>query len=243
MHKQKPIVFFSSDRNPFYSDFAPYVKKAWESFGFEVYYNVVDENNFFVTPDLIPFGNQSQICRVLLPALFPDRVCITADIDMLPLSREYFMNSLNILNNENENLFLSLSSDAYKSNHILPYKRHPICYLAGFGKTFSKITKVENEKQIGSIMLNWWAKGYKWDTDEICFSTNLYEELSKKTLSLKELNRGWNNGIANLRIDRDIWNYDLNKLNNHEYIDSHMLRPFSKFEEHLKPLFNSISIL
>jgi len=243
MTLQKPIVFFSSDENPFYSDFAPYVTKAWESFGFEVYYNVVDKENHFVNPEIIPFGNQSQICRVLLPALFPNRICITADIDMLPLSREYFVNSLDGLKNKEDNIILSLSSDAYNHMDFVSFKRHPICYLAGFGETFSKVTKVANKEQIGSVMLEWWNKGYGWDTDEMCFSQNLYDSIHNQEITLTEFNRGWSGGVANLRIDRDRWFYNIDKLKNNEYIDSHMLRPLSRFEQDLIPLFKSIFIV
>jgi hypothetical protein len=243
MFTQKPIVFFSSDRNPFYSDFAPYVKKAWESFGFEVHYNIVDEQYNFAKPEVIPYGNQSQICRVLLPALYPDRVCITADIDMLPLSKDYFLNSLSILTNKEDNIILSLSSDAYNNLDSKSFKRHPICYLAGFGQTFSKVTKITNKEQISDVMLEWWNKGYGWDTDEMCFSSDLYDLISSNKICLKEFNRGWINGMANLRIDRANWTYDLDKLNKNNYIDSHMLRPLSRFQKELNPLFHSISII
>jgi hypothetical protein len=243
MNTQKPIVFFSSDRNPFYSDFAPYVKKAWESFGFEVYYSIIDEEYNFAKPEIIPYGNQSQICRVLLPALYPDRICITADIDMLPLSKDYFLNSLSALSNKEDNIILSLSSDAYSNLDSKTFKRHPICYLAGFGQTFSKVTKTTNKKQMDDVMLEWWKKGYKWDTDEMCFSLDLYKSISNNEVVLKELSRGWSNGIANLRIDRARWAYDLNELQKNSYIDSHMLRPLSSFEQKLLPLFRSISII
>ncbi|UCC20629.1 MAG: hypothetical protein JSV62_04895 [Promethearchaeota archaeon] len=236
---EKPIVFFSSDKNTFYSDFSPYVIEAWESFGFEVNYCIIDENNYFVEPDIIPFGNQAQICRVLLPALYPDRICLTSDIDMLPLSRNYFLSSLQQINKNDKNVILSLSSDAYNS-WVKSYKRHPICYLAGFGEAFSVVSKVKSKKEISSVMLEWWNEKHGWNTDEICFSMNLYNAIKSNEIILKENLRGWNNGIANFRIDRDKWNYDYHKLLNNHYIDSHMLRPLQKYKNELKPLFDFI---
>ena len=242
MLKEKPIVFFASDTNPMYSDFAPYVTKAWEKFGFEVNYTVIDKNNYFVEPSIIPFGNQSQICRVLLPALYPNRICITADIDMIPLSSEYFNNSIKLITSQQENQILSLSADAYQNKATNFYKRHPICYLAGYGSAFSTVTSVKNYDDIGKVMIKWWNKKYGWDTDEICFSTNLYNCVALDKISLLEQNRGWNMGIANLRIDRDKWNYNIQDLNNNKYIDSHMLRPISKYKNMIEPLFLSLGI-
>ncbi len=243
MVNEKPIVFFASDTNPMYKDFEPYVTKAWESFGFEVNYTLIDSNNYFVDPSIIPFGNQSQICRVLLPALYPNRICITSDIDMIPLSKQYFKNGINLLNNQESKEILSLSADAYNNNSTNFYKRHPICYLAGYGSTFSIVTKVKSYEDISQVMKEWWMKKHGWDTDEICFSTNLYSCIALDKISLIEQNRGWGNGIAKLRIDRANWNYNIQDLNNNKYIDSHMLRPLSSFKETLDPLFNSISIL
>ncbi len=237
----KPIVFFASDENPFYSDFAPYVIEAWQSFGFDVNYSVINKNNCFVDPQTIPFGNQAQICRVLLPTLFKDRLCITADIDMLPLSKKYFHNNLADIQNEKSTI-LSLSADAYQTSSNKFYKRHPICYIAGFGQAFSIVTGATNEQEITNCMLKWWNKGHGWNTDEICFSTDLYKSVALENINLKETNRGWTNGMANLRIDRDNWNYDPVKLSNNEYIDSHMLRPLHKYKDHIKPLFDSIKI-
>lgn len=238
--KEKPIVFFASDRNKFYSDFAPYITSAWESFGYEVNYILVDQDNHFADPKIIPYGNQAQICRVLLPALYPDRICLTSDIDMLPLSKEYFLSATDKVEKRNKNTLFSLTSDAYRSSNE-NYKRHPICYLLAYGEVFSKITKISKKEEIGETMLNWWNEGYGWDTDEICFSKRLYSAIETKIIFLQEAKRGWNNGIANLRIDRSNWNYDIKKLCNHEYIDSHMLRPLDEYRKDLNPLFFSIT--
>jgi len=237
----KPIVFFASDENPFYSDFAPYVIDAWQSFGFEVHYSVINKDNCFVDPQIIPFGNQAQICRVLLPTLFKDRLCLTSDIDMLPLSNKYFQNSLIEIKNEKSTI-LSLSADAYQSNSNKFYKRHPICYIAGFGSAFSQVTGVTKKEQIADCMIKWWNTGNGWNTDEICFSTDLYKAVALEKVILLERNRGWTNGMANDRIDRDNWTYDPIRLKNNEYIDSHMLRPLNKYKEYIKPLFDSLKL-
>jgi len=238
--KKKPIVFFASDKNKFYSDFAPYVTSAWESFGYEVKYTLVDDDNCFVDPQIIPYGNQAQICRVLLPALYPDRICLTSDIDMLPLSKDYFTSAADKVEKQDKSTLFSLTSDAYQPRGE-NYKRHPICYLLGYGETFSNITKINKQEEVGETMLEWWNEKYGWDTDEICFSKRLYSAIRSETVFLHEMERGWNNGIANLRIDRSSWSYDIKRLYNNEYIDSHMLRPLEKYRKDLKPLFFSIT--
>jgi hypothetical protein len=40
----------------------------------------------------IPIGVQNQIVRFWIPILFPEQVCIISDIDMFPLSSNYFLN-------------------------------------------------------------------------------------------------------------------------------------------------------
>lgn len=240
----KPLVFFSSDDNPFYSDFAPYISKAWESFGFEPIHIVINEENNFCNAAVIPYGNQAQISRMLLPSLYPNRICLTADIDMLPLNAEYFLDSIKRVQDQKDLNIVSLSSDAYRNTQTMFFKRHPVCYIAGYGSTFSAVNGVKTIEDVSKVMIDWWKKGYGWDTDEMSFSMELYQAIACDKVNLVELNRGWDQyNRAIDRIDRDHWSYDSEKLNNNGYIDSHLLRPLQPYYSAIEPLFKSIGIL
>ena len=76
--------------------------------------------------------------------------------------------------------------------------------------------------------------GWGWDTDELYFGKKV-NEYSNKNRIIK-LNRGWSNGIANDRIDRVNWNYDITRLKNQKYIDSHSLRPLTTYNNEVKHL-------
>jgi hypothetical protein len=225
----KPIAIFSTDNNPLYSEFDYPVSKAWEHMGFEPMCVKMHEIEPFVPQQEIPLGNQAQMIRVLLPALFPERMFLVSDIDMLPLSAKYFQKAIEL---PAENEIINISADAYPGK-----ERLPICYFLGKGKTFSKVTGVKTKQDISSVMKKWWSNGHKWDTDELCFTKELIEAVKSQKISFKGYSRGWYQGMANFRIDREKWVYDKNALMNSEYIDSHMLRPLSEYSELLAPLF------
>ena len=232
MTSNKAIVILASDENPYYSDFSEIVIKAWEKMGFEVDYTVINDKNKYAPDSIIPYGNQAQICRVLLPYKYPDRICITSDIDMMPLSEDYFTQALKAIESKND--FTSLSSDAHMGNSF--FTRHPICYLAGHGSTFSKITGVTNIATMEKKMIDWWNEGHGWNTDEMCFSADLSEAVDDNNLTLHNQNRGWRNGMARKRLDRSNWAFSHEVLASDGYIDAHMPRPYSKYKKHIDQL-------
>lgn len=229
MKNSKTLVILASDENPYYSDFSNIVIKAWEKMGFEVDYTVINDKNRYAEPSVIPYGNQAQICRVLLPYKYPDRICITSDIDMMPLNKEYFTEALRVIKDKND--FTSLSSDAHMGNAF--FTRHPICYLAGYGSTFAKVTKVTDTPSMEKKMLDWWNRGHGWNTDEMCFSTDLSDSVDEEGIKLHNQIRGWANGLAKGRLDRSNWNFSYEKLASDEYIDAHMPRPYSKYKNYI----------
>lgn len=231
----------SSDTNPMYYDFWPIVRKLWSShIGIKpifVYFsdkNSVEEYEDCIIHEYKPIdgvdtGFQSQLVRMFITKFYPEHVCLTSDIDMLPLSKEYF-NTITLEYDEND--MVILSADAYPN-----INRYPICYNAAKGNTFNEIldlncTFEEYVKRLSSY--NW-----GWDTDELYFGMKVNE--FKYQNRIKKLNRGWSLGIANSRIDRVRWGYVKNKLQKGDYIDSHSLRPYSKHKELINKLILDIN--
>lgn len=231
----RPIVIFSSDSGELYRPFVEPVTAAWQNMGFDVICEIVDNDNHYVDSDLIPYGNQSQMLRVLVPALYPDRKFVVADVDMLPLNRFYFHRVVELVDSSKK--IVNVSADAYP-NQV----RLPMCYFAGSGDAFSAVTGVTNREDIGRVMTEWWSEGKGWETDELCFTRSLVESNSVGKVEMSLYTRGWVQGMAVGRIDRGAWRYDPIALSSGEYIDSHMLRPLDKYREHLKPLFESVGV-
>lgn len=232
----KPIAIFSYNSNSIYEKFADPISRSWENLGFESMCLKIDESNCWFDDSEIPFGNQAQMIRLLLPAMHPDRIFITTDIDMLPLNAEYFNNSLEELKN---NEIRNISFDAYRNRNQI---RFPVCYFIGYGSAFSLVNKVKNIQDLKNVMKTWWSKNLGWDTDELCFSDSVVQSVNNESVIFSYKNRGWTNGIANMRIDRDFWRYNKTLLNNNQYIDSHLLRPFDDNKDYLLPLFESIGV-
>lgn len=228
-------VIFSSDSNPLYKDFLPYVTAAWKRLDFDVHFVEVTENSEFYVPQ-IPIENQSQIIRVLLPSLYPEDSFITSDIDMLPISSEYFSQAKKLLKNDDQ--IINLSADAYETSQ----RRHPICYWLAKGKTFSKITGIRDIKDLKNTMTEWYSKGLSWDTDEKIFSGLVLDKSSSEQINFVGYQRGWQQGIASRRIDRCSWNINKQALENNFYIDSHMVRPLKENLVWLEPIFKTLGL-
>ncbi len=230
-----PRVILSTTYDSLYADCAFLVTTAWELIGFkptiafvgkkerEIKVSLDTEIIYINSIDGLSDGFISQNIRVLMPILFKDDVCITGDIDMVPMNQEYFQN---IVSKTNKNNFVIASSDAYTT------LRFPICYLSGFGNIYSQVLDCENFNQtwLEKTLKEWNQKGYGWDTDEIIFSKLLYDS---NYLDLEFLKRGWTSNqygrIANHRIDRVCWNETVNNWKKTGYaIDAHLPRPYSE---------------
>jgi hypothetical protein len=231
----------SSDENPLYYDFWPIVRDLWSNhIGIKPVFlfitnkdEVIDHGEYIVhkvkSIEGVDTGLQSQIIRMYATKFYPNDVCITSDIDMLPLGKSYFKS---ICGDYNDDDMVILSSDAYPNK-----VRYPICYNVGKGSTFNEILDLncsfeEYVKRLSSY--NW-----GWDTDELYFGMKVNE--FKYQNRIKKLNRGWYIGIANNRIDRVRWAYDKNKLQKGEYIDSHSLRPYSECKNHIDKLVQDLN--
>ena len=56
-------AIFSSDSNPLYKDFLPYVSSAWKRVGYDPFFIEVSEKSEFYVRE-IPIGNQAQMIKI-----------------------------------------------------------------------------------------------------------------------------------------------------------------------------------
>ena len=94
-------VILSSYDNPDYIQFWPIVSEAWTLMGVEPILIYTGEQKLNLKGNVINFYSKNmdssfvaQNIRILYPSLLDGNTCIVSDIDNLPLSKNYFVNSV-----------------------------------------------------------------------------------------------------------------------------------------------------
>lgn len=218
----KPVVIFSSDDNLDYSEFAPLVSEMWETLGFEPFYAKIGSEDFPLIEG-VESSLQAQIVRLYAPKLFPDRVVLISDIDMLPFNQNYFWSKLPKKRDD----IVIYSSDAYDG------KRYPMCYISAYGKTFSSISLDDENETWEEFVLRLNSLGLGWNTDELYIT----ERIDNSNVNTVKYNRGWEHGMAKNRLDRVYW-----QLRDLSYIDAHCPRPYSKHKDEIDKLKSFVRI-
>ena len=241
-------VVVATDNNPFYDGYWEIVKKTWKhvvdvkailvTIGDEDYHKIYDDYELigYKKVDGIPTSFQSQVSRLFVTKTYPDKTFLTSDIDMIPLSKWYFVdNSENV----DENSLLIYSADAYGYNNQI---RYPMCYNLATGKVYNEIMDLNCSYEEFIHRLYSLNIEPLWDTDELFWGKCVSEfETNPNTQNrVVKLHRGWGQG-AHLRIDRDYWSrYDFSKVKEGYYIDSHLERPYSLYKNNIDSLVNDL---
>lgn len=235
-------VIVSSDDNPLYLPFWPLVAKTWKQLvGITPTLLLVASADVPVDESLgtvircepipgIPTAFHAQVVRLLAPAYFKDEVCLISDIDMIPLSKDYFLNSVEHIA---DNCFVTFKDGAFAGQEINEY---PMCYNVARGSTFKEIFNIHAVSEIPAIIKQWYALGLGWTTDQQV----LYHTLNawdKKTNRLVKLGHD-----VDRRVDRGWWGYNKDLIKKGYYIDCHMLRPYDQFEQQLLELTGLLGI-
>lgn len=228
-------VILSTDANPTYIEFWPVVAKVWKQLlGIQPTLALIADDSVHVDESLgdvirlkpiegVPTAQYAQLIRLLLPIYFEDDVCIISDIDMIPLCKDYFVNSVTHIP---QDCFVVYRDKAYQEHE----RRYPMCYNAALGKTFKEVFKINNPHEIPELIKKWYALGLKWDTDELM----LYWYLSQWPDFQERCIKLGHETIK--RVDRSFWNYDALKVRNLQYIDAHCLRPYSQYQQEIDAL-------
>jgi hypothetical protein len=142
----------SSDSNPEYLDFWPYVAKAWKRIGIEPVLIYIDKE----APDSSvnshgrviylesitdwTISQQAQCIRFWAAKLL-DAPFIISDIDMLPISEEYYKNGVASIGDKG---LVSYSSDIIKYRWYRTNPQYPMCYLAGDTQSFVDLLEMND---------------------------------------------------------------------------------------------------
>ena len=227
-------VLMGVNDNPHYTGFWPIVSRFWrERIGIEPVLLKIAAEEAPVRQDRygkvmtfkavagVDTGFQSQVVRLFAPKLFPDDVCLLADVDVLPLNRAYYQQQVHAANKRQ---IVVYNADAYAPAGR--EKRYPISYVAGLGSCLQRA--FGDWFNFANCVQHLQRLGLGWDTDEL-FMTRCLDDLPNTSLVLRQRNptskgKGWG-GVAWRSIDRSDWQYDLELIKKDYYIDAHLPRP------------------
>jgi hypothetical protein len=250
-------VIFSVDDNPKYQDLWPIVSEVClKKLGVTpVLFHITDSDSDFYSDeygtikkikaiDGIKTGVQSQLARMWGTTFFQNEVCLTSDIDMLMFNKEYFIDQVK---NINQNDLVIYCSDAYDTDReecvgIYGTNRYPICYNAATGNTFNKIlgTDCDFKSYVNKVL----SCGFPdFDSDEMYFGHRVNN--GNHGINVIKLRRGFYSKFkCPGRIDRiddsEFNNYDTHSLISGDYIDCHLARPYSKYAKEIQKLKRTI---
>ena len=231
-------ALMSCDENPLYIDFIPVVTKSWNRLGIKPVFAIISENeNKIIETEnsLIYYFKKIENVKITHEALFA-RIwlwkelkgnCILSDIDMIPISSKYF-NGI---------------AEKYANHQIVSYCYDAVdrfgqiasCYILANSWVIGNLI-IEND-YISFIKNRSIELGEVWGADQV-YLKNIIDSYSDTV----KLNRGWNAGGEALnRLDRNTWKYNDDDILNENIYDSHLLRPYKKYQKEIDKLINLLT--
>lgn len=178
---------------------------------------------------------QAQCIRLLYPCLFSNKNIIVSDMDIIPMSRTYFVDAIKDIKDDK---FISYR-DAYLNQNMIA-----LCYNCANSKLWKKIFNIDNLTDINKTLKKWYNEEYTgkkncegWCTDQLQLYKHVYNKDFNVVLKDKEL--GFNRLDKRQRIyileNQDVV---LNNARNIKYTDFHLIRPPSRYMRFIKKVFD-----
>lgn len=252
------IVLTSCNLNNYYLNLYPYVHKVWkERFGLDLYLilisstipdNLIEYEKFiilFKPIDKINTTYVAQVIRILYPCLFDNLNILITDIDIFPISKKYFLTSIENYSNDK---FIAYTDRYIKNNMIA------ICYNIANSNVWKKIFNINNVGDINNILISNYNEKYTgtkncdgWYSDQQLLYKYImdYIKINDDIDSVVFLN---DNDIGYKRLDGKSANKLLEIKNNqsyilenmHTYSDFHIIRNYHVNLELFKNIIQSI---
>lgn len=233
----------------------PYVVKVWkEKFN-------LDCKLILISPQIPPFLSKykeniilfkpienvhdifvAQVIRILYPCLFPNKNILITDVDIFPISKEYFIDSIS---NIKDDCFVT-----YR-NAYLTQKMFAICYNVANSETWKEIFKITNIEDLITTIKMWYNHKYDgrkncdgWFTDQ----QRLYEYVMNwKVNNPTRLVILKDNLLKFNRLDKRQRKYIIqtfseakNNIIEGKYTDFHSIHPYSRYKQIIKALIDAI---
>jgi len=239
----------SSDSSSLYLDFWPIVSEIWfKKFNVQPILIYIDhdldkfiDESYGKVVRIKPIENQpihlqNQIVRFWFPIKFQNEVSIISDIDMLPISNEYFIHQI---------MNLHLDNYIHLNPCVESYGRLPACYHLANGAKFQEILEIDNDwvtfyfkvLKEGSIICEKNSLPI-WFCDEAYTSSKVLNHKNLGKIKLIQRKEGQNG----YRIDRTNWLYNKWLLDYDYYFDLHSIRPLKDFKQEIYKIKNRILI-
>jgi hypothetical protein len=254
-------VVLSANEDPKFLDFWPIVSQAWRKlFDVEVSLAFLTnrEHHDLVVARLREFGdvhvfkpipgipqpNLAKVIRHILASTHEDERVLINDIDLLPLQTNYLTN---LLSNSPRGTLVTTGKDLYTG---LEQGKFMMGNMTALGWTFHNI--INPEDLTYPDLIDSWIGQSVFDHKEDIASTIHHENpdcfsdeslfralLHQNPQTTLHFNRGYTDGQA---IDRSHWKIDQKKLERGEYIEAHLLRPYSEHKAAIQPLIDYLEI-
>ena len=185
---------------------------------------------------------QSKMIRFILASQQHADICYIDDIDLFPLIRGFITEKTD---KRPKDHLLCIGGEVYDNNGC-----YPISQMTAEGYVWKQFINPLNKDY--RQLMDEWAGEVMFDRREninikLDFSKDDYfsdERLLKRLMKNNpvpkfEMKRGYDNFMQST-IDRYDWKVDINKLNNHGYINAHCVRPYGLYAEEFIPLLDYI---
>lgn len=222
-------VLHACDDNPVYLDFWPVVSKLWkEVFKIEpVLLHFGDKNTDESYGQVIKLkgkheGHLNSLCaRYWFPSTEPETTFMISDIDMLPMSKFFFIDQIKDVDSEKY---------VHLSGHFRPL---PSCYHIAKGRNFKDVLNIsgglddyidKNINNHGGATHGVFNDQFKhWGTDEHYGTSRIEDLLKTEPDRFVSFDR---EPIEN-RLDRSNWSYNEEDVLQNKYCDCHSIRPYA----------------
>jgi hypothetical protein len=245
----------SSDTDPYYLEFWPIVSRIWKvKFNITPVLFLVHDNPsvrvteeygkvvYFKPVDGVPIHIQAQCSRYWYPQFEPDATWITSDIDMLPISKRYFIDSIR-----------DIPNDKFVNMNARQVALFPCCYNVATGKTFKEVLGLTDDYSQYLRETNWLDIKYDhtpqnrgvlmrfWGADEAHCNRKVREFPDQSKFVLTKRHDRPPRDTCPLRVDRQYWDrWNPSQVESEFYIDAHLPRPYSKFKPEIDRLVSLI---
>lgn len=238
------LVLTACNNNSYYYNLFPYTFKVWKKrFNLDLYMIFIFDDDINSIPDIlkpykdfiilfkpIPNINTSyiaQVIRILYPCLIPDKNILITDVDIIPISHNYFINSITDIS---DNKFITYT------NRYIKQKIFAICYNLANTNTWKKIFKINSLDDINNILITNYNLEYNgkkncpgWYTDQQILY-NYITKYPEDLVILEDDSIGYNrlNGKSANSLENIIKNKKefLDKILT--YSDFHIIRNYHK---------------
>jgi len=187
-------------------------------------------------------GNVAKILRYICASEYKDEVCISVDMDTIPLQSEYINK---ITAKREKGKMLGVGREVLDGT---PHQgKFPAHHMCAEGYVFKKLYNPEN-KSLEDLLKD--LEGMKiFDSKEdIENDPSLFSDESlnralihKSSLDVQHITRDIN--IQSDWLDRSWWSLNMEKLRQGKYIEANLLRPWSNHSEQIRPIYEHLKNL